>query len=61
METPKEQKNLGKLSTSLEDVENAWNTLHTRIKNAYNKAGEVNEKHNRLRDSFTQITEIEEE
>ena len=55
------QKNLGKLSTSLEEVEDAWSTLYTHIKNAYNKAGEVNEKHSRLRVTFEQITEIEEE
>ena len=55
------QKNLGKLSKSLEEVEDAWNTLYTHIKNAYNKAGEVNEKHSRLRVTFEQITELEEE
>ena len=55
------QKNLGKLSTSLEEVEDSWNTLYTHIKNAYNKAGEVNEKHSRLRVTFEQITELEEE
>ena len=51
------QKNLGRLSTSLEEVEEAWNTLYTHIKNAYNKAGEVNEKHSRLKVTFEQITE----
>jgi len=55
------QKNLGKLSTSLEDVEDSWTTLYTHIKNAYNKAAEVNEKQNRLKDTFTRITEVEEE
>jgi len=55
------QKNLGKLSTSLEEVEDSWSTLYTHIKNAYNKAGEVNEKHNRLKVTFEQITEREEE
>jgi len=54
------QKNLGKLSTSLKEVEDSWSTLHTHIKNAYNKAGEVNEKQSRLRVTFEQITEIEE-
>jgi len=54
------QKNLGKLSTSLEEVEDAWSTLYTHIKNAYNKAAEVNEKHGRLKVTFEQITEIEE-
>ena len=54
------QKNLGKLSTSLQEVETSWNTLYTHIKNAYNKAGDVNEKHNRLKVTFEQITEIEE-
>ena len=54
------QKNLGKLSTSLQEVENSWNTLYTHIRNAYNKAGEVNEKHNR-QVTFEQITETEEQ
>jgi len=54
------QKNLGKLSTSLKEVETSWNTLYTHIKNAYSKAGEVNEKHSRLRVTFEQITETEE-
>ncbi len=54
------QKNLGKLSKSLGDVEDAWSTLYTHIKNAYNKAGEVNDKHSRLRVTFEQVTEMEE-
>jgi DNA recombination protein RmuC len=54
------QKNLGKLSTSLEEVEETWSTLYTHIKNAYNKAGEVNEKQSRLKVTFEQITETEE-
>lgn len=55
------QKNLGRLSTSLEEVENSWGTLYGHIKNAYNKAGEVNEKHSQLKDTFEQMTETEEE
>ena len=55
------QKNLGKLSTSLKEVENSWNTLYGHIRNAYNKAGEVNTKHNRLKVTFEQITETEEQ
>ena len=55
------QKNLGKLSKSLEEVEDAWSILYTHIKNAYNKASDVNEKHSRLKVTFEQITEIEEE
>ena len=51
------QKNLGKLSTSLEEVEDSWNTLYGHIKNAYNKAGDVNTKQNRLKVTFEQITE----
>jgi DNA recombination protein RmuC len=54
------QKNLGKLSKSLTEVEDSWSTLYTHIKNAYSKAGEVNEKQGRLRLTFEQITEIEE-
>lgn len=55
------QKNLGKLSTSLKEVENSWGTLYIHIKNAYNKADEVNTKQNRLRDKFEQITKKEQE
>ena len=54
------QKNLGKLSTSLGEVEDSWSTLYAHIRNAYNKAGDVNEKHNRLKVTFEQITETEE-
>ena len=54
------QNNLGRLSKSLEDVESAWNTLYNHIKNAYSKAGEVNQKHNHLKTTFEQITEKEE-
>lgn len=55
------QKNLGKLSTSLGEVENSWSTLYGHIRNAYNKAGDVNEKQNRLKVTFEQITETEEQ
>jgi DNA recombination protein RmuC len=55
------QKNLGRLSTSIEEVENSWSTLYSHIRNAYNKAGDVNEKHNRLKVTFEQITETEEQ
>jgi len=55
------QKNLGKLSTSLGEVEDSWSTLYGHIRNAYNKAGEVNEKHSRLKVTFEQITETEEQ
>lgn len=55
------QKNLGKLSKSLKEVGDAWSTLYTHIKNAYSKAGEVNEKQSRLKVTFEQITETEEE
>jgi DNA recombination protein RmuC len=56
----KVQKNLGKLSAALREVEDAWNTLYIHIKNAYNKASEVNEKQDRLKLTFEQITQIEE-
>jgi hypothetical protein len=46
---------------SLEEVEDFWSTLFTHIKNAYSKAGDVNEKQSRLRVTFEQITETEEE
>jgi len=54
------QKNLSKLSTSLTEVETSWNTLYSHIRNAYNKAGDVNEKQSRLKVTFEQITETEE-
>lgn len=54
------RKNLGKLSTSLQEVEDSWNILYGHIRNAYSKAGEVNEKHNR-QVTFEQITETEEQ
>jgi DNA recombination protein RmuC len=54
------QKNLGKLSTSLGEVEDAWSTLYSHIRNAYNKAGEVNEKHSRPKATFEQVTQKEE-
>ena len=55
------QKNLGKLSKSLGEVENSWSTLYGHIRNAYSKAGDFNEKQSRLRVTFEQITEIEEQ
>ena len=55
------QKNLGKLSKSLQEEEDSWNTLYGHIKNAYNKASEVNDKHNRLKTTFEQITQTKEE
>jgi len=55
------QRNLGKLSKSLGEVEDSWGTLYTHIKNAYSKAGEVDEKQSRLKVTFEQITEPEEE
>ena len=54
------QKNLGKLAKSLKEVEDTWNTLYSHIKNAYNKASEVNEKQSKLKLTFEQITQIEE-
>ena len=54
------EKNLGRLSTSLQIVEDSWNTLYTHIQHAYNKAGEVNQKQNNLRLTFQQVTETEE-
>jgi len=55
------QKNLGKLSTSLKDVEKEWNTLYDHIKKAYNKAGDVDQKQTHLKNIFEQITQIEEQ
>ena len=54
------QKNLGKLSTSLKDVEKEWNTLYDHIKKAYNKAADVDQKQTHLKNVFEQITQIEE-
>jgi len=55
------QKNLGKLSTSLQDVEKEWNTLYDHIKKAYNKASDVDQKQTHLKNIFEQITQIEEQ
>jgi DNA recombination protein RmuC len=55
------QNNLARLSKSLNEVQDAWNTLYSHIKNAYNKASDVNDKHNRLKTTFEQITEQEEQ
>jgi len=55
------QKNLGKLSTSLKDVEKEWNTLYDHIKKTYNKAGDVDQKQTHLKNVFEQITQIEEQ
>jgi len=55
------QNNLTKLSKSLNEVQDAWNTLYSHIQKTYNKASEVNEKHNRLRTTFERITEKKEE
>jgi len=38
------QRNLRRIEGALDELENAWGTLYTHIKNAYNKASEVNEK-----------------
>jgi DNA anti-recombination protein RmuC len=53
------QKNLAKLSTAFEEVEGSWNTLYGHIKNAYTKADEVNQKYDKLKTTFQQITEKE--
>ncbi len=55
------QKNLGKLSTSLQDVEKEWSILYDHIKKAYNKAGDVDQKQTHLKNVFEQITQIEEQ
>ncbi|MBC7113992.1 MAG: DNA recombination protein RmuC [Candidatus Methanomethyliales bacterium] len=55
------QKNLGKFSISIRELEEAWNILYGHIKNTYTKAGDVDQKQARLRDTFQQITQIEEQ
>lgn len=55
------QNNLTKLSKSLNEVQESWNTLYSHITKAYNKASDVNDKHNRLRTNFERITEKKEE
>lgn len=54
------QRNLGRLSKALSEVEDSWTTLHTHIENAYNKAGQVNDRYNRLKVVFERITQQEE-
>jgi len=55
------QRNLGKLSKVLIDVEECWSTLFSHITKTYNKASEVNERYNRLKATFDRITEQQEE
>jgi len=55
------QRNLGRLSNALTEVEEPWTTLHAHITNAYNKAGQVNDRYNRLKLVFERITQQEEE
>ena len=54
------QRNLRRIEGALDELENAWGTLYTHIKNAYNKASEVNEKQEKLKDVFQRVTKIEE-
>jgi len=49
------QRNLGKLSKVLIDVEECWSTLFSHITKTYNKASEVNERYNRLKATFDRI------
>jgi len=54
------QRNLRRIEGALDELENAWGTLYTHIKNAYNKASEVNEKQEKLRDTFQRVAQLEE-
>ena len=54
------QRNLGRLSKAISEVGNIWTTLHTHITNTYNKAGQVNDRYNRLKAVFERITQQEE-
>lgn len=53
------QKNVGKLSVSLNDMEKEWNTLYDHIKKAYSKAADVDQKQTHLKTVFEQITQTE--
>jgi DNA recombination protein RmuC len=55
------QNNIIKLSKSIGEVQDAWNTLFSHIRNAYKKASDVNSKQDRLKAIFDRITEPEEE
>jgi DNA recombination protein RmuC len=55
------QKNLGRLSNALTEVEEPWNTLRSHLTHAYNKAIKVNDRYNRLKLVFERITQQEEE
>jgi len=55
------QRNLGRLSRALSDVEGSWVTLQAHITNAYNKASQVNDLYNRLKSVFERITQQEDE
>jgi len=54
------QRNLGRLSKALSEVEDYWTTLLTHITNTYNKALQVNDRYSRLKAVFERITEQEE-
>jgi len=55
------QRNLGRLSKAISEVEECWTTLLTHITNTYNKASQVNDRYNRLKGVFERITQREEE
>ena len=54
------QRNLGRLSRAISEVGDTWTTLRSHITNAYNKAGQVNDRYNRLKVVFERITQQEE-
>ena len=53
------QNNLTRLSAAIQELENSWNILYGHIRNAYNKASDVNDKQNRLKLIFEQVTKPE--
>jgi DNA recombination protein RmuC len=49
------QKRLERLGARFDDVEDEWSTLHRHVKNAEQKAEDVNREYGRLRDEFDRI------
>ena len=49
------QQRLERLSARFDDVEDEWSTLHTHVKNAEQKAEDVNREYGRLRNEFDRI------
>jgi len=54
------QNNLNRIKSAIEELEKTWEVLYNHIRNAYNKASEVNKKHEDLKNTIEQIVKFEE-